>query len=186
LRVALSGKPTHHHLFRGKPFPKKIERPEAGFIFFTEEGTECSGLTFSGNDGGQKDPVAGGILTMDAYEQDQVVTFRHGQSGESRGSSLVFQERPFTPLVDLIRRSFGWRRWVLLAEFLLSPGFRRRMKEDHAVRLRLGRDHSGDVGLVMNDSKGRERIRLVVDSTDTAKLEFLDEAGNVTFKLPPD
>jgi hypothetical protein len=36
----------------------------------------------------------------------------------------------------------------------------------------------------MRDTKGRERVRLVVDSTDVARLEFLDDKGQVTHRLP--
>jgi hypothetical protein len=39
--------------------------------------------------------------------------------------------------------------------------------------------------LVLRDSRGRARARLVIDAADEAKLEFLDAAGTVTATFPP-
>ena len=36
----------------------------------------------------------------------------------------------------------------------------------------------------MADPNGRPRLRLMVDSSGTAGLEFLDEAGRVTARVP--
>jgi hypothetical protein len=36
----------------------------------------------------------------------------------------------------------------------------------------------------LNDTQGRTRIRLIVDSLDVARLEFLDQRGNVIHRLP--
>jgi hypothetical protein len=38
--------------------------------------------------------------------------------------------------------------------------------------------------LELRDTRGRERARLVVDSLDVARLEFPDEDGQVTLRLP--
>jgi hypothetical protein len=34
------------------------------------------------------------------------------------------------------------------------------------------------------DTGGRERVRMVVDASNGARLEFLDEAGKVVYSLP--
>lgn len=36
----------------------------------------------------------------------------------------------------------------------------------------------------LNDTRGRPRIRMVVDSLDVARLEFLDQEGRVVERLP--
>lgn len=39
------------------------------------------------------------------------------------------------------------------------------------------------LGLHIKDTAGRERIRILVDSTDAARMEFLDEHGQVVHAL---
>lgn len=43
----------------------------------------------------------------------------------------------------------------------------------------------GSVGVKLSDSKGQERIRLVVDADDVPRMEFLNEKGEVIYSLPP-
>jgi hypothetical protein len=38
--------------------------------------------------------------------------------------------------------------------------------------------------VVLRDTRGRVRARLLVDGTDSARLEFLDESGRVTASFP--
>lgn len=182
-RISLSNKPVHDALLRGVAVGF-APRAEAGFIFFTEEGTECSGLCVRGTK--HKGKVsAGSILTMDAYEQDQVVTLAYSQRRATRTYGLTLNERPYTPLTELVDATKGWRKWPFILKVLASRRLRTRMNQEHATRLRLGRVRSGDVGLFMSDSKGKERIRLVVDAEDNPRMEFLDESGHVIYQLPP-
>jgi hypothetical protein len=53
-----------------------------------------------------------------------------------------------------------------------------------AERVYLGRDMSRAAVLRLKDPNGRDRIRLTVDSLGAASLEFLDENGTVTRRLP--
>ena len=51
----------------------------------------------------------------------------------------------------------------------------------HGVeRVTVGRDRDSVAMLRLSDGKGRARIKLWVDASGTAKLEFFDEAGRVT------
>ncbi|WP_268877595.1 hypothetical protein [Heyndrickxia camelliae] len=38
----------------------------------------------------------------------------------------------------------------------------------------------------LSDSKGNPRIQMAVDENDVPRMEFLDEVGNVIYKLPPE
>jgi len=44
---------------------------------------------------------------------------------------------------------------------------------------------TGSKSMQLMDSKGKSRIKMVVDENDVPKIEFLDEEGNVTYTLPP-
>ena len=50
----------------------------------------------------------------------------------------------------------------------------------------MGKTENGDITVQLMDSKGNQRIRMVVDENDIPKIEFLDSQGNVTYKLPPE
>ena len=53
-----------------------------------------------------------------------------------------------------------------------------------AQRVYVGRDRTKAAVVNLADRMGRTRLRLVVDSLGTPSLEFLDEAGRVTARLP--
>ena len=42
----------------------------------------------------------------------------------------------------------------------------------------------GESKMVLSDKNGKERIRLVVDSSNVARAEFLDEKGEVVYQIP--
>jgi hypothetical protein len=54
----------------------------------------------------------------------------------------------------------------------------------NAQRVYVGRDASKSAVVDLSDRMGRARLRLRVDSVGVASLEFLDEAGQVTSRLP--
>ncbi|MEO8452921.1 MAG: hypothetical protein ABI647_24240 [Gemmatimonadota bacterium] len=53
-----------------------------------------------------------------------------------------------------------------------------------AERVYVGRDRKKAALVNLSDRMGRSRIRMMVDSLGTPSLEFLDEAGKVTSRLP--
>jgi len=50
----------------------------------------------------------------------------------------------------------------------------------------MGKERNGDMSVKLMDSMGRQRIRMVVDKNDVPRIEFLNENGDVTYKLPPE
>jgi hypothetical protein len=72
---------------------KHPNRPEAGMIFFNNEGTENGGLVF---DGGIVDgkPTNGGSLTFDRYRQDQTVQMTSLEDGNERSAGIYVNDRP--------------------------------------------------------------------------------------------
>jgi len=60
-------------IVKGKEQPK-IDRPQAGMIFFNDEGSENGGLIFGGKRDAHGDVVdSGGSLSFDRYNANQVV-----------------------------------------------------------------------------------------------------------------
>lgn len=158
-----------------------------GMIFFNDEGDECGGLTYNS---GKKEGKYGayGDLTFDRYHQDQVVGIRYSEAqGKRVTAGFTIWDRPDTPVTVFVDRKRaiekmeGEEREKALKEFqeALKRG------EFGSVRLFCGSQNE-TATLSLKDSQSRDRLRLSVDSSGIAKLEFLSEKGEVVFSLPPE
>lgn len=164
---------------------KRQGTPTAGFIFYNDEGDECGGFLWNGRGTGDGHEALHHI-SFDQYKQDQILTISHGESNGQVGTMLTIQDRvPGVSLADLVREAEaieameeGEEKQRRQAEF----------QEKFWVhnRVMLGRGRDGEATLGLNDSKGRPRILLSVDSSDSPKFVFLDENGKVTLSLPPE
>ena len=54
----------------------------------------------------------------------------------------------------------------------------------NAQRVYVGRDLAKSAIVNLGDRMGRTRLRLVVDSLGAARIEFLDESGRVSQRIP--
>lgn len=172
--------------FEGKEYAQELSggRPGAsGMIFFNERGDEVGGLTFHGHldgDGYQ----AGAGLMFDQFHQDQVVGLQYQDDGSARSAGLHVWDRStevsiarLLELVDSRRTAVGPARDSVEAVIreLASSGL-------GAHRIFLGsRDRTAALSLA--DAQGRTRLRLSVDSTGVARVEFVDPDGNVTREI---
>jgi hypothetical protein len=65
------------------------------------------------------------------------------------------------------------------------------LRKEHATelghfteRVFVGRTKHDDAAVLLMDTNGKPRIRMAVDSSNVATLEFLDENGKVLYSLP--
>lgn len=187
LRMVISNRPRSiGPIYKGKPFGYPGGgRP--GIIFFNDEGTENGGLTFTGRrreDGTYSSSVG---MSFDQFNQDETLTLRYSDENGRKASAITIADRDTRDIYDLImqrdsinkmtdstarnaalQRLFGPRDGVPLA----------------ATRVYLGRDRSKAAVLNLSDPNGKPRLRLRVDSLGVASLEFLDDQGAVTARLP--
>ena len=173
-------------IYKGKPFGYTGgNRP--GMIFFNDEGTENGGLTFTGRTLPNGKYAASTHMSFDQFNQDQVLNFDYtDQNGRRRvGMSvadrvdldihdLVMERDSIMKIADTVVRNVALRQWA-------AP---RNGVPMAAQRLFLGRDPDKNAVLNLADRDGKPRLRLAVDSLGNAKLEFLDAAGKVTYRLP--
>jgi hypothetical protein len=173
--------------FEGTEYAQELSggRTQAsGMIFFNERGDEVGGLTYGGrltDDAWQ----ANGGITFDQFRQDQVVSLQYQDDGASRAAGVHVWDRSteisiaeILRLVDARRTATGAARDSLEREIeaLADRGL-------GARRVFLGsRDRTAALQLL--DPEGRTRLRLSVDSLGAARLEFLDEDGQVVDALP--
>ena len=188
LRMVISNRPRSiGPIYKGKPFGRPGgDRP--GIIFFNDEGTENGGLTFTGRKRADSIYTSSVGMSFDQFNQDETLTLRYSDENGRKQSAITIADRDTRrDIYDLVmerdsinkmtdstaraaalQRLFGPRDGVPLA----------------ATRVYLGRDRSRAAVLNLYDPSGKPRLRLRVDSLGVASLEFLDENGAVTAKLP--
>ncbi len=153
----------------------------AGITFYNDDGVECGGLVI----GGSRDPAgnywAQMHLSYDQFDNDQILVLAYRDENGRRSYGLRFHDRPDTfPVDDMVRLTNmpeGPEKDRLLKELMDSGAF-------GFERMFLGRNPEGQPTIVLNDSKGRPRLRLSVDSADLPRIEVLDEHGRVVYTLP--
>lgn len=164
----------------GKPF--KTERP-SGMVFYNRRGDEDGGIIFDGvsKDGGQYGAYAG--LSFDQYRQSQIVALTYNDHTGSREAGLHVWDRPETSLADLIEK-----RKVIQA---MPEGPEKMSAQKSLVeaelspsRIFVGRDKNDEAQLTLCDAKGKPRINIGVTAKGEARIEFLDDSGQVTYSLP--
>ena len=187
LRMVISNRPRSiGPIYRGKPFGRPGgDRP--GIIFFNDEGTENGGLTFSGRvreDSGYASSVG---MSFDQFNQDETLTLRYSDENGRKTTGITIIERDNRDIYDLIMQRDSINK--LADSAARTAALQRLMGPRNGVPLRatrvyLGRDLSKSAVLNLSDPNGKPRLRLRVDSLGNASLEFLDENGAVTSKLP--
>lgn len=166
-------------ILHGKDIPR-ADRATAGMIFLNDEGTENGGLIFGGSKDSKGVAQGYGHLSFDRYDQDQVINIEQDEDGDQRNSGIAINDQ---------------------GEYRVTPEFVRQASEIKAMpagpakaqawksflekypnglrRAYLGRRLDKTVGLTLNDTAGRERLRLVVKKDGAPAIEFLDARGKV-------
>lgn len=170
--------------------PGVIERGKAlspgngrtGLIFYNDEGTECGGLIFSGQKVDGK-LTAVGSLTFDQYETDQTLALQYVDDEGRRRSGLSIVDYP-----SGISTGQWLERNAEIGRMPDGPAkdeARRKLRENSGKpRLYVGRSRDDGASLIsLSDAAGRERLRLRVDSAGVARIDFLDERGQVVRSL---
>ena len=160
----------------------------AGMIFFNDEGDECGGLAFSGKASGEHGQASGELL-FDQFHQDQTVGIMYSQSGERRSAGLHVWDRPLTPASVYVDRMQAINRMPDGPEKQKALGqiqAEASRGELGMHRLFVGNNADGSTGVTVADRLGKQRIALLVDSKNTAHLQFLDETGKVVYSIPPE
>ncbi|WP_118974942.1 hypothetical protein [Taibaiella koreensis] len=190
LRMVIANKERSPEvLTHGKGYQPPIpghNRP--GIIFYNDEGTENGGLVFSGKSDSNGHYYASGHFSFDQYNQNQVLYLQYGDENGERSTGLHVDDWQESPPF------WEWRRQYREAQ-KLAPGAEKeallkRLMEPtpgnpaYAQRVFVGRNTEKAAVLLLSDKAGNPRLRLLVDSTGAARIDFLDEAGRATYSLP--
>jgi len=177
LRLAISNHALIPGLiYGGREYPHP-NRPEAGMIFYNDQGDENGGLVF---DGGLKDgkPTNGGSFTFDRWHQDQTLQLISTEDGGERRAGLAINDRPDQPMdIEAGLRVRTMKPGPDRDALAVKAGF------SNARRAWLGRSANGTVALVLSDPQGRPRLTMGVGADGEPSVEMRDAAGKVTRTL---
>jgi hypothetical protein len=173
----------------GGVYMKTREGQRPGMIFFNDKGDECGGMTWGSS---EKDGQisANAALLFDQFNQDQTVGMTYSQSNSERTAGLRVWERPLTPLAEFAKKlgeiegmEDGPEKTAAIQKLrkeAVKSGI------GGASRVFVGRGTKGEAVVSLADMKGKPRVLLSVDNEGNPSLKFLDENGEVTFRLPDD
>jgi hypothetical protein len=170
-------------ILHGKEYPHA--RPQAGMLFYNDEGTEQGGLIFAGRKSADGTVDSGLSLTFDRYEQDQQLQLI-GLDGNGRTyAGLQVNDVPDRPIVGDVEEMAkldampAKARQALLAE---------RMDKGYygAPRYFAGKSRADNSVVMLNDVHGKPRLLLMVTPDGKAAIKFLDADGKEQRTLTAD
>lgn len=190
LRMVISNKSrSPENLFYGKPLNPPIPggtRP--GMIFFNDEGTENGGLVFTGAADSSGKYQAFGHLSFDQYNSNQVLYLSYQDINGDQKTGLHIDDWQTHPIWPEWRAAYKKAQQLpdspekeALLKKLMVP---RDGVKAVAERVFVGKDDTKTAMVTLADRMGKPRLQMLVDSNGTARLNFLDEEGKVTYSLP--
>ena len=188
LRMVIANRPRSiGPIYKGKPFGYPGgTRP--GIIFFNDEGTENGGLTLRGSRGADGKYQAGTHMSFDQFDQDQIVVLNYSDNNGDRQAGLEFRDRWNKPINEFAAELDSVNK---MPDGPAKTEAMRRLRQPiqngvvaNAQRVYIGRDRSMASLLRLSDPMGRPKLVLRVDSLGAPQLEFLDDSGRVTARLP--
>lgn len=181
LKMVISNQERQHPgIANGKIIKRETSRPP-GMLFFNQIGDEMGGLVFGEN--GENSHWGG--FTFDKFGGDQTMGFRYLESNNGQYSSgLQMWQQPNIPgevmnaKIDSVRKIESAEQRKLAWQKLKENG------ELTTDRLFLGKNRDDYTVLVMQDITGKPKIQMYVTPEGDAKLEFLNNKGEVIHSIP--
>ncbi|HFK5571005.1 TPA: hypothetical protein ACG0AO_002822 [Elizabethkingia meningoseptica] len=176
LRMVISNEHRQHPgIVNGEKLPAR-ER-SSGIIFFNSYGDECGGLVYDGN---EKD--AGLVLSVDKFRDDQIMQLQYMEDTKTFDRKYGLQIWDYPKENTFSERNKRFNALDQLKTQEEKQKAIKKMRTDSLLmedRLFIGKKFSKEVGLFINDEKGKPRIKIYVDKNNAPKIELLNENGKV-------
>ena len=174
-------------LYQGKPFLYTgAQSPRSGMIFFNDEGTETGGLIFGGRQLNDTSFSGLGHLSFDQFNQNQVFVIQYVDRNGKRRMGVQINDRHDRNIYEWANTRDSVRR---LPDGPAKTEALRRLETGEpgeprvAERVYVGRDTLKGAVVNLSDRNGRTRLRLVVDSVGSARIEFLAADGRIIHRV---
>lgn len=162
-------------IMHGKEYPHP--RPQAGMLFYNDEGTEQGGLVFAGAQA--KGGYSSGLsLTFDRYDQDQQLQLIGLDEDGRTFAGMQINDVPRAPILQSMAE--------MKKIEAMPAGPQRTQAEDQwqkqygiQPRYFAGKSRSGNSVVMLQDVDGKPRLALMVTPAGKASIEFMDADGKV-------
>lgn len=152
-------------------------------MFYNGEGDECGGLLFGSEKREAGKYESFGFLTFDQYKQDEVVSVSYNNENGKMSYGFTICDRPKTPLPLILNKIQEIKKSNLSDESKEKEIAA--LWEGSTTGAFMGKNENGEVSVRLMDSRGKQRIRMLIDEDDNPRMEFLDVQGNVIYTIPP-
>lgn len=176
----------------GKTYPREVidgREYFSGMLFFNDLGDEVGGLIYAGI---KKDSLGGysavGHLSFDQWKQNQVLALDYNDNGKTRYKGLRIWDRPtnvsLDKTLDLMQAMQAAKDNKSRRDSLTAIWRAAQEKGENGVERLFVGSRNEMPQIQLRDKQGKIRLRLLVNEKDEAKLEFLNEKGEVTAVFP--
>jgi hypothetical protein len=121
---------------------------------------------------------------FDQLKQDQTIGFSYSESNGRRSAGLQVWDRSDQPLGGLIAKLNAANRIQDATERAKALAAIRAEAPPGPRRVFVGKNTDRTALVSLADAEGRPRLTIAVDAAGNPRIEFLDEAGTVTARLP--
>jgi hypothetical protein len=182
LRMVISNKDRMHPgVIDGRPIDRS--RPVAGMLFFNDVGDEVGGLTYTGQEqNGARRADAG--LMFDQFKQDQTIGFSYTEANGTRRAGFQVWDRSDRSLGELVDQLNAANKIEDRAKRDQAIAAIRAAAPPGPLRVFVGKTREKAATMSLSDAQGKPRLTLTVDAAGSPRIEFLDENGKVTARLP--
>jgi len=170
-------------VLRGKEYPH--DRPQAGMLFFNDEGSEQGGLIFAGSKSADGKVDSGLSLTFDRYEQDQQLQLIGLDQNGRTYAGMQVNDVPDRPILEEMEELAKLKAMPEEARQALMAS-RREAGHFGAPRYYAGKSRDDNSVVMLNDAKGNPRLLLTVTPEGKAAIQFLDADGKEQRTLTAD
>jgi hypothetical protein len=182
--VLTNGNRAPGAIIGGKEITRSNSNNAPSIIFYNEEGDESGALMTAGRMKDDGTYYGSSRLVFDRFRRDETLALQYYEDELGGYSGLLLQDTPEIFASDWIEGDSairampeGTAKSEALKKFRASAGY-------GARRMYVGKDRNKSVGVDLADGRGHTRLRMLVDSTGAPRLEFLDEKGEVSYRLP--
>lgn len=171
-------------LFRGDVILEGHRQKDniAGMLFFNPDGTECGGLIY-GNDVDENGNTTAGVsLTLDQFEQDQVLQLLYTKEGDQQQYGMHIFDRPAKTMKE---QDDEVQEALKIEDDEARNQKIEEIYKGNVPRAFIGKQNN-EMTINLYDTNYRPRIKVYVDEQGEPHIKFFDADGNVTYTLPPE
>ena len=123
-------------------------------------------------------------LMFDQLKQDQTIGFSYTENNGRRTAGFQVWDRSDRPLSELIEQLNAANKIQDRTERDAALAAIRAKTPPGPRRVFVGKTADRSSTVELSDPQGKPRLTLTVDSAGNPRIEFLDESGKVTARLP--